>query len=537
MTEFIMTGGEAAVAALKVNGISKIYALPGIQLDHLFNALHGATDWLEVINARHEQGVAYMALGHAQSTGTPGIYACVPGPGFLNTTAALSTAYAVHAPVLAIIGQINTDAIGVGGGELHELRDQTAIIKGLTRWNAIARSPEEVGPLLETAFAKLAAGIAPVAVELPADVLKNSSLMPLPKAAAPEPKTTPDSEAVANAAAMLSEAKRPFIVVGSGAYGGEAELRTLAEALSAPVMMHLQGRGVLASEHPLAIGMGEGKTLWADADVVLAVGTRFHRFPTEWPSNIEKRVIRVDVDPKRFSIGAPPELAVAADGPTTLSALASALVPTSDNADWMSTVAAVKADLAARLASEIAPQMAYLAAMRSALPDNAHIVADYTQIGYVSADRYPVSAPRLMITPGYQGTLGYAYATALGVKSANPDRTVVALCGDGGFMFTANEMATAVRHNISAIGVVFVDGAFGNVQRMQRELHGGKVIATDLTNPDFAAFARSFGAKAIEVDSPEDFSEALQWAQTVDGPSLIVVKVTRFPDPWDMIEP
>ena len=538
MDTTFMTGGEAVVAALKANGVTTLYGLPGIQLDHLFNALHGATDWLRVVNARHEQGVAYMALGHAQSTGTPGVYACVPGPGFLNTTAALSTAYAVHAPVLALIGQIDSKAIGIGGGELHELPDQTAIVAGLTRWHGIARTPEEVPALMETAFAKLAAGIAPVAVELPADVLKNGALMPPAIKAEPPAPSEPEKKAVADAAELLAGARAPLIVAGSGASGGEAALREIAERFGAPVMTHLQGRGLLPSRHPLAITLAEGQELWPESDVILAVGTRFHRLPAEWGLRPGQQVIRIDTDPRRFSIGSPPDIAIEADAPLTLERIAARLrhLPVR-NAGRIDRVGQCKQAVAARFEAELAPQMAYIRALNEVLEDDAIVVADYTQIGYVAADRFAVTSPRRILTPGYQGTLGFAYATALGAKSANPDKTVVALCGDGGFLFTGNEIATAAGHGIAAIGVVFVDGAFGNVQRMQRGLHGGKVIATDLTNPDFRRFAESFGVPCRQVGDAAGFADALSWAKAEQGPVLILVSVPVFPSPWALIEP
>jgi len=533
-----MTGGEAVVAALKVNGITTLYGVPGIQLDHLFNALHGAQDWLTIVNARHEQGVAYMALGHAQSTGEPGVYACVPGPGFLNTTAALSTAYAVRAPVLALIGQIASPAIGVGGGELHELPDQTAIVKGLTRWNGIACTVEEVPALMETAFAKLKAGIAPVAVELPADVLKAFAELPAARAAiVPQPKA-PRSGDIARAAALLGQAKAPLIFVGSGAYGGEAALARLAEHIEAPVVAHLQGRGVLPSTHPLAIGFAEGTRLWDEADVILVVGTRFHEALKNWGERAHHCIIRIDTDPGRFALGAAPEIAIEADAPLALEALADAVQASSPaKIGRAGAIASLKAEIAEAFATRLAPQMAFIDALRDVLPAKARVVADYTQIGYVSTAAFDVSEPRLMITPGYQGTLGFAYATALGAKSANPDVPVVALCGDGGFLFTGNELASAVKHGIAAIGIVFVDGAFGNVRRMQEGLHGGKVVATDLVNPDFVRFAESFGAKARRTQGMDGFKEALAWAISEPGPTLIEVAVGKFPDPWSLVEP
>ncbi len=532
----MQTGGEAVVAALRANGVATLYGVPGIQLDHLFNALHGAQDWLNIVNARHEQGVAYMALGHAQSTGEPGVYVCVPGPGFLNTAAALSTAYAVRAPVLAIIGQIASSAIGVGGGELHELPDQTAIVKGLTRWNGIARTVEEVPALMETAFAKLKAGIAPVAVELPADVLKASAELPPARAAASAAPKAPAAGEIARAAALLSGARAPLIFVGSGAYGGEAALRRLAEKIEAPVVAYLQGRGVLPSTHPLAVGFAEGQRLWNTADVVLAVGTRFHEARRNWGEPAHHKVIRIDTDPSRFALGRPPEIAIEADAPLALAALAEA-VAAPGRGTRAGALAPLKAEIADAISTRLAPQMAFIRILRALLPEKARIVADYTQIGYVATAAFDVAFPRLMLSPGYQGTLGFAYATALGARVANPDVPVVALCGDGGFLFTGNELATAVKHGIAAIGIVFVDGAFGNVRRMQEDLHGGKVVATDLANPDFVRLAESFGAKARRAEGMEAFRQALAWAIAEPGPTLIEVPVPKFPDPWDLVEP
>ena len=298
-----MTGGEAVVAALQEQGVRTLFGLPGVQLDHLFNALHGAQGWLRVINARHEQGVAYMALGSAQATGEPAVYACVPGPGFLNTSAALSTAYAVHAPVLALIGQIASHRIGLGGGELHELPDQTAIVRGLTRWSGIALSPADVPGLMAEAFAHLRAGRAPAAVELPADVLRKAT----PRAAAAHAPALPspaiDPDLIRKAAAMLAEARSPLIAVGIGAVRAGAELKAIAERLQAPVLSHLQGRGILDSRDPLSIGSAEGVRLWPQADVILAVGTRFHEPRRRWRLRPGQRVIRIDLDPAQFRRG------------------------------------------------------------------------------------------------------------------------------------------------------------------------------------------------------------------------------------------
>lgn len=533
-----MTGAEALVDVLVNHGVSTLFGLPGVQLDPLFNAFHDARSRLRVINARHEQGVAYMALGFAQATGRPGVYACVPGPGFLNTTAALATAYACHAPVVALIGQVATEEVGAGHGVLHELPDQTAIVRGLTRWSGFALSPEDAPRLAANAFARLDFGQGPAAVELPTDVLR----LPLTSDDMRETETLipqkADPHAIAEAVRLLEGADRPMIIIGSGAINAGGELRAIAERLGAPVVSHLQGRGVLDSRHPLSVGRAEAVRMWRDVDVILAVGTRFSSPRRRWGLGPEQRVVRIDFDPAQFRRGAPPDVAILADARAALAELAAGLGAKSPQAPARAQlVAKLKAEVAAEFDEILAPQMSFLRAIREASPEDTVFVADYTQVGYVATAALPVYAPRQVITPGYQGTLGFAFATALGAKVGCPVKPVVALCGDGGFLFTGNELATAVQHGIRTVTIVFNDGAYGNVRRMQQDRYGGRVIASDLKNPDFVRFAESFGAAARRAEGPQALSEALRWAFDQPRPVIIDAPVDRMPDPWDLLEP
>jgi acetolactate synthase I/II/III large subunit len=329
-----------------------------------------------------------------------------------------------------------------------------------------------------------------------------------------------------------------MIIVGSGAINAGDELRAIEERLGAPVVSHLQGRGILDSRHPLSIGRAEAFRMWRDVDVIVAIGTRFNSPRRSWGLGPGQRVVRIDFDPAQFRRGAPPDVAILAEARAALAALAAGLGAKSQQAPArVQLVAKVKAEVAAEFDRSLAPQMSFLRAIREASPEDALFVADYTQVGYVATAALPVYAPRQMITPGYQGTLGFAFATALGAKVGCPDKPVVALCGDGGFLFTANELATAVQHDIRVVAIVFNDGGYGNVRRMQQDLHGGRVIASDLKNPDFVRFAESFGAAARRAEGPQALSEALRWAFQQTGPVIIEAPVDKMPNPWDLLEP
>src|SRR5690242_18981613 len=239
-----MTGGGALVEMLRRHGVDTLFALPGVQNDALFVALYDAGEAIRVIHPRHEQAAAYMALGYARASGRPGAFAVVPGPGLLNTTAALSTAYATNAPVLCISGQIPSNLIGRGFGLLHEIPDQLAILRGLTKWAARINHPSETGKLDAEAFRQLADGRPrPVALEMPLDVMALAGEVNLPPAGPPPAAPEPDPDLVAKAAALLAGAKQPLIYVGSGAAAAGAEILVFAERLQAPVTTYTGGKG------------------------------------------------------------------------------------------------------------------------------------------------------------------------------------------------------------------------------------------------------------------------------------------------------
>jgi acetolactate synthase-1/2/3 large subunit len=530
-----MTGGQAVVEMLRRHGVDTLFALPGVQNDALFVALHDARNAIRVIHTRHEQGAAYMAFGYARASGRPGAYAVVPGPGLLNTTAALATAYATGAPVLCFSGQIPSHMIGRGYGMLHEIPDQLGILQRLTKWSARAEHPSQIGPLMSEAFRQMAGGRPrPAGLEVPLDVLALETEVALPPPDGAVAPLEPDPELVAKAAERLGRAKRPLIYVGGGAAAAGEALLAVAERLQAPVIANCAGRGIVDDRHYLAQTVLGGYELWRDADVVLGVGTRMQHPQMLWGmAGLE--LIRIDVDPIEIARFAKPAVGIVADAGRALASLHDALAKSGvRHPSRKDELAALKARAAAEAAT-LGPQVEYLKAIRAELPEDGILVEELTQVGYVARFGFPAYRPRSFIHSGYQGTLGFGFPTALGAKVACPGRAVVSLSGDGGFMYNVQELATAALHGIEVVAIVFVDGAFGNVKRMQREDYGNRVIAVDLRNPDFVKLAESYGLAGVRASGPEGLRKALRAALGRGGATLIEVPVGDMPKPWDLI--
>jgi acetolactate synthase-1/2/3 large subunit len=527
---------EAIVGTLIAHGVKTLYALPGVHNDHLFDALFNASDGIGVVHTRHEQGAAYMALGAALATNRPSAYAVVPGPGLLNTGAALLTAYAMNAPVLGLIGQIPDADIGRAIGHLHEIRDQAGIIARLVDFSARIRTPGQAASLAAQAVASMYAGRrGPAVVECAIDMWGRPGAG---AAQGPLPVSTPaiDEDAVAAAAKLLGAAKRPLIVCGGGAQDASAEVTALSAMLQAPVLAYRRGRGVLDGRDPFSVTLPLGRDLWGEADVVLAVGTRLYYPFQQWGVDGDLAVIRITSDPEEPARVHRPAAALVGDAAPIVRRLLDA-VPAHNGkrASRAGDMRERQAQWNARF-EKIAPQLGWLEAIRAELPEDGILVDEVTQMGFAARLAYPVYRPRTFLSPGYQDNLGWGYATALGVAHARPDVPAVLISGDGGFMFTANELATAVRHRIPLVAVVFNDGAFGNVRRIQEQQYGNRVIASDLANPDFLKFAESFGAAVERAKDPAGLRAALKrgFARR-DGPTLIDVPVGPMPSPWEFI--
>jgi acetolactate synthase-1/2/3 large subunit len=534
-----MTTGEATVAALVAHGLDTLYALPGVQNDQLFDALFKASDRLRTVHTRHEQGAAYMALGAALATGRPQAYAVVPGPGLLNSSAALLTAYSMNAQVLALVGEIPEAVIGRNKGYLHELRDQAGVLKRLVDFSRRLRNAGEAPGLVDKAMRAMATGRpGPAALECPIDVWgKPGKVAPI-GAPKPPPRPRIDEDAVRRAARKLGAAKRPLICVGGGAQDASAEVTALSEILQAPVYCGFRrGQGVLDSRNPFAVTNPLAHELWAKADVVIGIGTRMFFPLVNWGTDRDLTVIRIDADAAETKRHGKPDVALIGNAAPILRRLLDVL-PAHNSArpSRREEMQERQAKMRARFEAQIAPQLGWLDAIRAELPEDGIFVDEVTQMGFAARLAFPVYKPRTFLSPGYQDNLGWGFATALGAQDARRDVPVVSINGDGGFMYTANEMATAVRHRIPLTAIVFNDGAFGNVRRIQEEDYGNRLIASDLANPDFVKFAESFGAAAERARTPDELRGALRrgFARR-DGPTLIDVPVGPMPSPWEFI--
>ena len=520
-------------------GVRVIFGLPGVQLYHAMDGLYDEPG-IRFITVRHEQATGYMADGYSRAGGEGvGTALMVPGPGLLNASAGISTAYSASSPVLVVCGQIERDLIGSDRGMLHEVNDQLEVMRPITKWAKRILDPAEVPETVHEAFSNLKNGRPrPVEIEIPPETLAEVGDVELLEPEV-ERQIEASPERIGAAADILAEASNPLIWAGGGSVssGASAALLKVAEHLQAPVITTAEGKGIISDRHPLSLG-----SLWLrndsiaqeefGHDVILAVGTRM-AFPA-WLHG--QRVVQIDIDEAELGRNYENTFGVQGDAKKSLedlhSALTSRIPARADRSVEVGELRYKRTEASIR----VEPQESLLSAVRAALPDDGILIAGMTQLGYYSRAYFPVYEPRTFLTSSYSGNLGYAYPTALGAKVAQPDRAVVALSGDGGFMFNSQEMSTAVAHGINAVVVVFNDNAFGNVKRDQVNRFQGRNIGTELHNPDFMKLADAYGAKGMRADGPAELESTLREALTLNAPVLIEVPVGPMPTPFERVE-
>ncbi len=532
-----LTGGQALARQLALEGLTDLFIVPGVQLDWAVDGIREMGTTFRMLIPRHEQATSYMADGYARAGARIGVCMTVPGPGFTNAMAGLSTAYACSSPLLSITGQIHSTTIGAGYGMLHEIKDQASLVGSVTKWHGIATRPEQVPALVRQAVQQLRSGRPqPVGIEIPHDVLSGSADIELVEPpAAFDGRLPVDSAQIDAAAALLSAARFPVIHAGGGvlAAGASEALARLAQRLQAPVIMTETSRGAVSDHHPLALDSVAGRPVIRRADVLLVVGSRFMNRMAPQPqwTSPSTQFIYLNAEAEAAAPPRKPGLLVQADAVLGLEALEAAVTA---RAESRAPLVQEARHWARQQFAEVQPQLAYVQALRSAIPEDGVLVNELTQVGYLATVAYPVYRPQTLITPGYQGTLGFGFPTALGVAAALPDRAVVCITGDGGFGWGLAELATARRYALNLVVVVFNDGHFGNVRLLQQQTFG-HTIGVELCNPDFGKLADAFGVPSERVDSPAGLEAALRSALARRGPALIEVSVGQMPSAWHLI--
>jgi acetolactate synthase-1/2/3 large subunit len=526
-----MTGGQALVASLRREGVRVIFGLPGVQLYGAMAALRDEPG-IHFVVTRHEQATTYMADGYARASGGLGVALVVPGPGLLNASSGLSTAYSASSPVLVIAGQVPKAKIGQNVGLLHEVNDQLDAIAPVTKWRRRVLEVGDIPAAIREAARQLRTGRPrPVVVDIPPETLEDEGEVTLLDPAPADRLPAPAAE-LERAAALLAAAHDPVIVAGGGVNlaGAHESLRAIAEHLQAAVIMTAEGKGAVSDANDLSLGAalwpGSPVRLHLDrSDVVLAVGTRLATAALR----PDQQVIQIDVDPEEIGRNHARTFGLVGDARVMLERLVERLRAAGPpRPSRRAEREAVRAATAA--ADDQEPQASIQRSLRAGTPPGAILVGDMTQIGYHSRPFWPVYEPRTYLTSSYSGNLGYGFPTALGAKVARPDRPVVAVCGDGGFLFNSQELSTAVRYRIAVVVVVFNDDAYGNVARDLDEAWGGS-IGAELANPDFMRLAEAYGVAGLRAKEPAEVGDLVREAIALDRPVLVEVPVGRMPRP------
>ena len=527
------TTGEAVVDALVAHGTDTVFGLPGAHVYDFNDALQRESDRIRFITTRHEQAAGYMAFGYAHSTGRPAVYSVVPGPGVLNSGAALCTAYAANAPVLCVTGNIMSHLIGRGRGQLHELKDQLSLLRGLTRHAERINHASEAPAAVGRAFEAMVSGRGgPAAVEAPWDVFGKRGLVADTAPAAPAEPPGADPEEIEAAARMIREAKRPLVFVGGGAREAAQEVASLARRLGAPVTAHRNGRGVVPDDDARALSLIGAYEYWKECDLLVGIGSRLEVPTMRWrwkPPAL--KTLRIDIDPTEM-VRLRPDAGVVADSAAALKSLLQCdLGP--DNRVPQEELEAISAR-SRKAFTKLKPLAGYLDAIRDVLPRDGFFVDEVAQIGFTARLGFPVYHPRSYVSSAYQESLGFGFNTALGVQVANPGKAVLSVNGDGGFMFGVQELATMAKYSIPVVAVVFNNSAYGNVRRDQMERYSGRLLGADLENPDFVKLGESFGVESKRVSSPKALGAALEEGFGSNSPMLVEVPVETGSEasPW-----
>ncbi len=523
-----LRGGQAVARAMRAEGIDTVFGIVGTHNSLIFDGLTDLSD-IRVVTTRHEGGAGFMADGFARATGRPAGCIVVPGPGLTNLMTALGQAYLDSVPILAVAGQNPIPTLDRRLEEFHELHGSLQIAGSVTASATRLTSPADAPAVIREAVRLMhTAHPRPTFVEVPLDVAGAEGEVEMLPPAEGFNRPGGDAEAIKRAAEILGRTRKPVILAGGGAISANAgaALRSVAARLGAPVIMAGHGRGAIPDDDPFSLGDGWGRltyfdALFAEADATLIVGSSLD-YVTDAArgEKLPDPVVQIDLDQTAIGRHRAVAAGIVGDARLVLERLHDALGGIEASGPWCD-VAAIRTTKRQQIAEKAGPVLPMLDAIRAALPRDAIVVDDLCLPGYWATVALDVYEPRTFMHPGMFGTLGFALPAAIGASIGRPDRKVVALAGDGGFLYTSQELATAVQEQADVVAIVFNDNAYGALKLFQDRHHGGRRIGVELRNPDIAMLAEAYGARGVKLGSHTDLGAALTDAVGKRGPVVI----------------
>ena len=545
-----MTAGEAVIEALRAEGVEYTFGLVGTTTNTMIVAMYGRTD-ITFVDTRHEEGAAFMAYGYSRASGKPTACITTSGPGSINLLTGISLAYKGRAPVIAIAGDVPRDNIYRDGAQAFDLVN---LFKPITKLSVEVNKTERILEMLRYGFRSAMSGKqGPVFISIPRDFLDNQTVDQ--EVLSPESyravnvSVEGDANAIAQAVKVLSGAQRPLLLAGGGIIdsGASDQAVELAELMDMAIVPSYGHHDVVPNSHPLYIGppggrgSGEAAEAMNRADVILALGTRINQASTSWNYSVinpETKIVQVDIDPQEIGRNYPVAVGIVGDAAAVAQQLISALrgefPEGKTNPEWHSQIESLAKNRRERLAAEqqltgdpMMPQRVF-PELNKVLPKDTMVTIDAGVAPGLAYDRLQFELPRTMFNYAGQGGLGMGYAVGLGTKLGRPDRPAVSIQGDGGFLYTSQEINTAVRWGIPLVSIVLNNNCHGAEKAQQKRFFDEKYIGVDLVNPRFDKLAEVYGAKGYYVERPEDIGDAVQDALTQNGPSVIEIPVAEY---------
>ncbi len=536
-------GAKAIIKALEAQGVEVIFGYPGGATLPIYDEL--AKSSIQHILARHEQGAAHMADGYSRATGKTGVCLATSGPGATNLVTGIATAFMDSSPLVAITGQVSRAMIG---NDAFQEVDTTGITTPITKHNYLVQHAVELPHCIEEAFFLAGSGRrGPVLLDIPKDVQQEEfslDQVKRPPLQGYRPTIEGHPGQIKRAAVLLKSAERPVIITGGGVYFSEAqeELLRLAERGQIPVVNTLMGKPTFSNSHPLYLGMMgyhgrvSANTAVSNADVILAVGTRFGDRSTGPLGSFapKAQIIHIDIDPAEISKNVSAYLPIVGDAKNALKQLAD-LLPKAEHAEWIAYLGEVAGahPLKGKMQGVTTPNILRIL---KKLVDDPILVTDVGRHQMYAAHYFPVEPNRSFITSGGLGTMGFSVPAAIGAKRGVPDRTVVDIAGDGSFMMTCQEIATAVEENITVLILIMNDYCLGMISQLQDSFYGKRYQACRFgRNVDFARLAEAMGARGLTVTEDREIVPALEQALAGNRTSVIDFRLEEAANVYPMV--